>query len=118
MHRWAIIMLATWIGVIAAQFHASAAGTPMPEPAPAMTDMDCCPPSKQDCPDSGKPDMECVADAACMARCTFVQPALPGPALSHSETFTTVGLAKVRTVGAPSHRGYPPERPPKSIFLV
>jgi hypothetical protein len=118
MRRWAIIMLAAWIGVIAGQFHASAAGAPLPEPAPSMAGMDCCPPSKQERPNSGKPDMGCVADAACMARCTFVQPALPGPALSHSVTVVAIDLVNASTAGAPSHRGYPPDRPPKSIFFV
>jgi hypothetical protein len=118
MRRWAIIMLAVWIGVIAAQLHASAAGAPTPQPAPVMTGMDCCPPAKQDCPDSGKPDMGCAADLACMARCTFVQPALSGPALFHSATFVTVDLVNAVATSAPAQRGYPPDRPPKSNFLV
>jgi hypothetical protein len=113
MRRWAIIVLAGWIGVIAAHVHASSG---VPAPPPAMTGMDCCPTLKPDCPDNGKQDKGCVGDTACMARCTFVQSAMAGPALSYHATIVTLDAGIARSTLVLRSRAYPPERPPKRIF--
>jgi hypothetical protein len=118
MRYWAIIALTGLIGVLAVQLYASAAPVPIQQPPSVMINMDCCPPEKSDCPNSDKPDMSCVADAACMARCTFVQPALMGPTLSPSASIIVVDVVIAYAAGGPSQRGYPPKRPPKLFILV
>jgi len=85
---------------------------------PAMTDMDCCPSENPDCPDTEKPDLGCLADAGCLARCTFLQPALAGPVIAYSATFANLDIAVARSTGLPSQRGYPPDRPPKLTLHV
>lgn len=116
MRRWATLVLAGWIGMIAVHTHAAA--TESVVSVPSVGAMDCCPSEKPDCPDPNAPEKGCVTDAACMARCTFIQPALTGPALMQAIDLVALHLGSLPSAALLSQPGYPPERPPKNILHV
>jgi len=101
--------------MIAAQVGAWAQGTPAA--ATPMPAMDCeCPPSSDPCPP--QKDDNCALDPGCMARCTFIQPAITGPTgFWDAQTYALTQSFTVR-LGLPQRGGALPFRPPKSSILV
>ena len=98
--------------------HTHAAATERAPSAPSMGAMDCCPSEKPECPDPNTPEKGCVTDAACMARCTFIQPALTGPVLMQAIDLVALDLGSLTPAALVSRPGYPPERPPRHPLHV
>jgi len=117
MRLLAQLMLIGWCAVLAAHLQIAMAGIPAADAAPAAMAMtDCeCPPAPCDT-DKPLKDLSCLTDAACMARCTFVQPALFAPILAIPYALTAAPLADASAIDRSRRIGYPPERPPRPAF--
>jgi len=118
MRLLAQLMLIGWCAVLAAHVQIAMAGIPAADAAPAaiaaMTDCEC-PPAPNDT-DKPLKDLSCIADAACIARCTFVQPALLGPMIATPDVVMAAPLARASAIDRSRRIEYPPERPPKPTF--
>lgn len=113
MRRWTSFVLAVWVAIIAAQTGAWAmAITTVPEQGPArMSPMDCDCPS-MDMSDRSEKSDDCSRDPGCMARCTFLQPAIVGPTVEVSLPVVAITAGWRAYEGVAQYRAAPPLRPP------
>lgn len=115
MRRFSSFILIAWIAVIAAQASAWAAGPLKAPTAPAM--VDCHGGGAGNMRQPQQPD-DCSLDPGCLARCTFVQPAIAGPTVSIRVVIATVTPSWSLRLGIPQRNGALPFRPPKSPIAV
>lgn len=111
MRRISCLILFTWVAVIAAQASAWAVGTPTAPVAPAM--MDCHSDGAGDTSRQPQQPDDCSLDPGCVARCTFVQPAIAGPSLAVRIVIRAVAPSWSVQLGIAQRDGGLPFRPPQ-----